>query len=306
LTDEQTQRPSFWRLHGTLFLVQVAFATLAVEGKVVMTAPHEVPAGALAFVRVSGAALAFWLLGRGGEPGRRERGPEIRREYALLALLSILGIALNQALFLAGLKRTSPLAATALAVSIPVFSTLIEALRLGRLPSLGVFGGTALATLGVLVLSRFTWPTLGDSLVLINALAYAAYVVLARGVVRTMAVGAMMRWVFLLGALWLAPWTLPSVVAQAPGWGASTWALLAYLVCVPTVFAYAANVWALRFASPGLVTTYVYLQPVLVALWAWVRLGSAPQLRLVLATLLILVGVTGVVAFKERVASPPA
>ncbi|HEU4411883.1 MAG TPA: DMT family transporter [Polyangiaceae bacterium] len=278
--------------------MQAAFATLAVEGKLVMASPHEVQAGSLAFVRVGGAALAFGLLAQ----KRAEQKPVVgRRDYALLALLSVLGIALNQGLFLAGLKRTSPLAATAIAVSIPVFSTLIESLSSRKLPGGAVLAGTSLAALGVLVLSRFTWPAPGDALVLLNALAYAIYVVLARPVVRRLPVGVVMRWVFCFGALWLTPWTLSSIVEQAPRWGASTWALLLYLVGVPTVFAYGANAWALRFAPPSLVTTYIYLQPPLVALWAWVRLGAVPQARLVIATLLILLGVS-CVAFSK----PPA
>lgn len=261
-----------------------------------MVSPHDVQAGSLALVRVGGAALAFGLLGakQGGEK------PQGKRDYALLALLSILGIALNQALFLAGLKRTSPLAATAIAMSIPVFATLIEAVSTRKLPGAFVFVGTLLACLGVLVLSSFTWPAPGDALVLVNALGYATYLVLARPVVRRMPVGVVMRWVFFFGALWLLPWTLPTLVEQAPRWGASTWAFLFYLVCVPTVFAYWANAWALRFAPPSLVTTYIYLQPVLVALWSWARLGRLPQPRLVVATVLILLGVSATAFSKSR------
>jgi drug/metabolite transporter (DMT)-like permease len=296
LTESNPNRPPLWQLHGALFLVQAAFATLAVEGKAVMASPHEVQAGSLAFVRVGGAALAFGLVGR--KTG--ESGPVSRRDYALLALLSILGIALNQALFLTGLKRTSPLAATALAMSIPVFSTLIEAAIARKAPGGFIIIGTALACFGVLVMSRFSWPAPGDALVLLNAVGYATYVVLARPVVQRMSVGAVMRWVFLFGALWLAPWTLPSLFEQAPRWGASTWALLLYLVCVPTIFAYWANAWALRFAPSSLVTTYIYLQPPLVALWAWLRLGVAPQPRLVIATILILLGVSCAVFSKPR------
>lgn len=287
--DPPAKTPPVWRVHGALLLVQVAFASLSVAGKLAMASPHSIESGSLALARVGGAALAFGLAAWSSE---RPTVAVKRRDYALLALLSILGVALNQALFLAGLKRTSPLAATALAVSIPVFSTLIEASTTGKRPPRRVALGTALAALGVLVMSRFSWPALGDSLVLLNALAYATYLVLAQRVVRRLPVRFVMRWVFFFGTLWLLPWTLPSLVGQAPGWGAATWGLLAYLVCVPTVFAYAANAWALRYAPPSLVTTYIYLQPILVALWSWARLGSVPQARLLLATLFILLGVS--------------
>jgi drug/metabolite transporter (DMT)-like permease len=66
--------------------------------------------------------------------------------------------------------------------------------------------------------------------------------------------------------------------------------LLAYLVAVPTVGAYALNQMALQRAESSVVATYVYLQPLIAAVGARYLLDETPSSRTVLAALLIFAG----------------
>ena len=79
---------------------------------------------ALAMVRILGGALVFVpaLLASGR--------PRIRsfRDAGELAVLGLFGVVLNQALFLAGLRQTSPVSATLLVATIPIFTAAIGAL----------------------------------------------------------------------------------------------------------------------------------------------------------------------------------
>ena len=70
---------------------------------------------------------------------------------------------------------------------------------------------------------------------------------------------------------------------------------LAYIVLFPTIVAYLLNAWALGRSSATLVTIYIYLQPLLAALLAWVQLGHGLTQRMIGATALIFCGVAVVV-----------
>src|SRR5512144_2517147 len=165
-------KPPRATVHIALLFVQVAFGSLAVEGKLAMSPRFGVSPPALAMVRILGGALVFvpahLLL--------RSRRVRAWRDAAELALLALFGIVLNQALFLAGLRRTSPVSATLLVAMIPVFTAAVAAIT-GRERLTGRAGaGIAVSLFGVLVLSGFALPRRGDVLVLLNAASYALYI----------------------------------------------------------------------------------------------------------------------------------
>jgi drug/metabolite transporter (DMT)-like permease len=289
-------------VHAALLLVQVAFGSLAVEGKLAMSPRFGVSPAALAMVRILGAAL-FFAAGLHLQRliDRRAAPPRVAswRDRLALAGLALFGIVLNQALFLAGLQRTTPISATLLVATIPVFSAAVAAVSgRERLTARGA-SGIALALLGIAVLSRFAIPEVGDLLVLLNAFSYAFYVVFAKGPLARYGTLPVMAWTFGFGALIFAPVGGVALVRDAPIWSPGAVALVAYVVGVPTVLAYGLNAWALRRAGPALVTIYIYLQPLIVVTLAWLQLGQPLEGRALVAGLLILGGVT-VVASAPR------
>jgi drug/metabolite transporter (DMT)-like permease len=66
---------------------------------------------------------------------------------------------------------------------------------------------------------------------------------------------------------------------------------LAWIIALPTVAAYYLNMWALTVVESSLVSTFVYLQPVMTALLAMPILGEHPSIRMVPAVVLIFAGV---------------
>lgn len=294
---EPAPRPGL-SVHLALVVVQVAFGSLAVEGKLAM-GPYHVAPQALAMVRIAGGALVFVAA------HALTRSPRVDgwADRLRLAALAVFGIVLNQALFLRGLRETSPVAATLLVATIPIFSVLVAALAgRDRLTARGGVG-IGLAVLGIATLSGFVAPRAGDALVLANAASYALYVVFAKGVLARYGTTTVVAWVFGWGAILFAPIGGPALVADLPTWSLGAWLLVAFVVLVPTVLAYSVNAWALRRATPSLVTVYIYLQPLVVVALARVQLGQAVDLRTAAAAALILGGV-GVVATAPRRAEP--
>ena len=86
--------------------------------------------------------------------------------------------------------------------------------------------------------------------------------------------------------------TLPALTPR--GWG-----FVLYILAVPTIVAYLLNAWALGRSSATLVTIYIYLQPLIAAVLAWVQLGLGITSRAWLAAALILSGL-GIVVSRQQ------
>jgi len=295
------RRPSGWATHGALLVVQAAFAAGAVEGKLAMRAPALGGGGvdplALAMARMVGATLFFQVLTRVGTRAAIARSLPAR-EHLRIAGLSLLGIVLNQTLYLVGLRITTAFAAALLAATIPVFTAGLAVLFRVERASVRTGLGLALALAGVLWLTGVGRVDVGAIVIALNCLSYSLYIVFSKRVVERVGALTLVTWLFTWGAVMLAPVGLVHLARDVPGYGARAWTLVAFVVVVPTIVAYLANAWALGRSSPTLVTVYIYLQPVLAALLQWVQLGERVEARAIVAAGFILVGV-GIVASRR-------
>jgi drug/metabolite transporter (DMT)-like permease len=201
-----------------------------------------------------------------------------------LAVLGLLGVFLNQVLFVVGLKYTSATNAAILMSSVPVFAvgigwlTGIEKIGAWRLT------GVILAASGALILldpRRFSIADatfLGTFLILMNSLSFATFLVLQRPVLARLPWRTVIAWTFVLGGVGVIAVggnTLANldVSSISPGiW----WGVL-FIGLVPTFFGYLLNTWAVRRSSVTLVAVFTTLQPLLTALLAIVLLRE--QLR---------------------------
>lgn len=273
---------------AALVLVQIAFGTLPVAGKLAME--HVGPFG-LSLVRVAGATIFFGALVM-----LRAKVRVPSRDVLRIAGCGLLGMAANQLLFLGGLERTSATNATVLVTTIPIFTFLVAlGLGLERATARGVLG-LVVAFAGVLALvkvERFELAAsslLGDAMIVANALCYAFYLVLVRpyvaryGTLPIVAIG--------FGASTLA--VLPFGVGQLDGVtsaGAHAWLLLLYVLAVPTLLTYLLNAWALRYASSSTVAIFIYLQPIVGLALAVTVLDEPLGLRAGLGTLAVFCGI---------------
>lgn len=285
--------------HLALICVQALFGTWPIAGKIVLRSLS--PIGLVAF-RIFGAALALlgltWLLGF--------NRIETRREYAQLALYSLVGVVLNQLLFVKGLAMTTVINATLISSTIPIF-TLLVGVALGKeFLSTRKVVGIALAAAGVIYLVNPAQADLsrdslvGDGLLLVNSLCYGAYIALTKDMVRKYGALTVITWVFLLGnvvTLPLAVWQVaPGTIVQMSG---VAWACLAYVILFPTVGAYFLNGWALTRVDPSVVAIYIYLQPLFAFALAPLILGEWWNSRAWLAMAFIFAGVF-VVTWRRR------
>ena len=279
-----------------LVIVQLAFAAGAVEGKLALGPPREGGAGvdpvALATARMVGGAIVFQALARGA----RSLRPVARPDHARIAGLAILGVVLNQTLFLVGLRTTSAFAASILGATIPIFAAAF-AIALGmEKPRFRTGAGIVLAIVGVLCLTGIGSIDRGAVAIALNCLVYALYIVLSKPIIERLGTYTFVAWLFSWGALIMAPLGAPLLARGALSWSGLAWFYVVFFVAVPTVVAYLLNAWAIGRATPTVVTVYVYLQPVFAALLQFVQLGEGIGARALGATALIVAGVAVVAA----------
>jgi drug/metabolite transporter (DMT)-like permease len=287
-----------WATHAGLLLVQFAFASQAVEAKVAMLprsqGGEEIFPEALAMIRMLGGALFFQAILR----ARGTEGVAISRlDHLRLAGLSIFGIALNQTLFLMGLRWTTPFSVSVLGATIPVFAAGLAVLFRKERLSWRTVLGLSLALLGVLSLIGNGSLDRGAVLVALNSLSYAGYVVLSRDVVLRVGALRTVAWIFTYAAVLFVPFGMRPMLAQLPALTPRGWGLTLYILALPTIVAYLLNAWALARSSATLVTVYIYLQPLIAAVLAWAQLGLGISKRAWLAAALILLGL-GVVSSR--------
>jgi drug/metabolite transporter (DMT)-like permease len=283
--------PSAARVHATLIAVQVAFATLAVVGRVVV---HDVPPMAFVMLRVVPTAIVFAMM----SPRTFTPAAIPTRDRLAIAGCAALGIFGNQALFLSGLARTTATNATVLVATIPVFTALASILLRREPVRLRVLAGIGVAFAGIVYLVGFDAIDLGgahlvgDLLVTANSVAYAFYLVLVRDYVAKHGGLPVVTWGFACAAIYSLPLGIPAFASSAAHVPTITWLWVLYVIAIPTVFTYLANAWALRFATSSTVAIWIFIQPTIAALLAWRYLDETPSARLLVAAILVITGIT--------------
>jgi drug/metabolite transporter (DMT)-like permease len=285
--------------HLALIAVQILFGSWPIVGKIALSA---LSTASLVAFRVAGAAVAFLILQSVAGRVKISR----RSDYARLALYSLLGVVLNQLLFVKGLALTTAINATLLGTTIPIFALLVSiALGYDRV-TLKKILGIGLATGGVVYLidparADFSHQTtLGNLLIIANSISYAAYIAISKDLLKRYGALTVITWIFIFGSLATIPFGLyytdPATVKHA---SYGIWLAVLYIILMPTVGAYYLNAWALARVAPSTVAAYIYLQPLIGFALAPLILGEQWNSRAWVAMLLIFAGVF-VVTRRDR------
>lgn len=265
--------------------------------------PHF-PAGALVCFRVIGATAVLFLVNAAmGGGWIRDR-----RHLLWLAVLGLLGIAANQSLFVYGLQYTTAVNATILVTTVPVFTVLGSVLT-GREPaSRTMIAGVALAGAGAVYLigpdriSLAPGVALGNALIVLGMMCYAAYFVYSKSVVGRYDPIAVSFYVMLFASIGVLPLGIGSIASMRFSEVSTTvWWWVAYIVVFPTILTYLLNIWALQRVSSSMVAGYIYLQPLFAAAVAPLVLENEQiTTRAALAGLAIFAGLGLVILAEVR------
>jgi drug/metabolite transporter (DMT)-like permease len=272
-----------------MLATQVIFATLPIATKLVL--PVVEPLG-IAAIRIGGAAVAFAAVKWSRTRQRVEPGDLLR-----FAGLALLGVVLNQMLFLEGVRRTTAVHTNILITTIPVFTLGLALLMRRERASAAKLTGIALAGVGAAYLALGRGGAAegasvpGDLLIAANSLCYAGYLVLSKDLLRRYEPMTVVTWVFLIGAVLIAPLGVPALMrVNADAVNTKIVLVLVYIVVFPSFLTYLLSIWALRRTTSSLVAMYVYVQPVVTAFLAPLILGETLTPRIGVASVMIFAG----------------
>jgi drug/metabolite transporter (DMT)-like permease len=262
------------RAHLALLAANLIYAASFTIAKRVTNGP--VPPFALVLVRASGAVVLFWLTALFFVREKTEK-----KDLPRFVLLAVVGVAINQLMFLKGLSLTSPISASIMMITTPILVLIIAAVlvkeRITALRTTGIFLGFAGAVILMQGNKKQGGPAdngFGDLFVFINALSWGAYLVLVKPLMKKYHTVTILRWVFLFGWILVFPFGIGDLKSvNWCGFSQTDWLNLIFVVLFTTFFAYMLNTYALQSLSASVVSAYIYLQPLLAAAIA-LYLGS--------------------------------
>ena len=291
--------------HLSMFMACAFWGLMAPLGKDAMT--HGIDGIDMVSFRVAGGMVLFWLTSLFV---KREHVP--LRDKLMFAGAGLLGIVTNQCLYTLGLSITSPINASIVTTSMPIFAMILSALILkepitGK-KALGVMMGCSGALILILTsasaVSDKVGDIRGDLLALGAQFSFALYLSLFNPLIKRYSAFTTNKWMFLYATLFILPFSFPHVAAI--DWAdvpSKTWLETGYVILFGTYLGYICTMIGQRTLRPTVVSVYNYVQPI-VSVVLSLMLGLAVlQWSHALAIALVFSGVWPVPKSRARAAS---
>ncbi|MDG2370418.1 MAG: DMT family transporter [Flavobacteriales bacterium] len=223
---------------------------------------------AFILMRVVGATLLFWSI------SIFFREKVSNQDKLKMFLCGVFGVATNQLLFFKGLDQTSTINASIIMVASPIIVALLSAIILKEKPSIyrvvGIIIGLAGACFIILQENNANEGAsfIGNLLIILNATSYGLYLVLVKPLMKKYSPLTVIKWVFTFGLLIVTPFGLTEI--DTVNWNMPVDIILkiGFVIIFTTFFCYLFNIYGVKRVSPTIVSSYIYLQPILTSLIA--------------------------------------
>ena len=288
--------------HLALLLAAAMWGLMSPVGKAAMDA--GITGLILANMRMLGGAVCFWVT---SIFVKNEQVPP--RDLLLMFFASMLGIVMNQGCFTFGLSLTSPVDASIITTTMPIFTLILAAVFLKEPITPMKLGGLFLGSIGALLLilgnqnggdgkAGNVW---GDLLCMTSQISFACYLTIFKKLINKYSVFTLMKWMFTYAAIAFIPFSYNDVVAtDFAAFSLNVWLEAGYVVFFGTYMAYIFVVYGQKNLRPTVVSMYNYVQPVVGSSVAvWLGMSEFGWMK-ALAALLIFVGVYAVTQSKSR------
>ena len=180
---------------------------------------------------------------------------------------------------------------TPIIVSIMALFLLKERINLKKILGIGIGLVGALLIITNKEDGNSNYGQWGDVLIFLNATSYGIYLVLVKPIMHKYHPITVLKWIFTFGFIVIIPFGLYEI-------GDVNWAMpshiilkIGFVVFFTTFLCYLLNIYGVKYVSPTIVSTYIYLQPVLTALLAIISEREELDFMIVFYTFLIFIGV---------------
>jgi drug/metabolite transporter (DMT)-like permease len=219
--------------------------------------------------------------------------------YKRFIICALLGIVINQLLFIKGLSMTFSIHASLLMLTTPIFITIIAAFilkeHLHKFKILGLLLGIS----GALVLimarkntgngSNVIW---GDIFVIINAICYSCYFILVKPLMKRYSAMSVIRVLFTIGTFIALPicWNEFTAIPWSHYTVLST-SILLLIVVGGTFFAYTFNLYRIKHLGASISGAYIYTQPFFATVIAMIFMNETLDIYKIIGGVFIFSGV---------------
>lgn len=265
---------------------------------------HGIDCMSLVSFRVFGTAIIFWIASSFTEKEQVQLHDKI-----CFAGAAILGLILNQCLFIVGLQLTSPTNASIETTATPIITMLlafvIQKESITWKKTIGIVLGCTGAVILILTSAHSTDNKVGniwgDLVVMGSQTFYALFLSLFSKLIKRYNVFTVNKWLFLWGTIFILPFTMKHLLQNnyilIP---ISAWLETGFVIFFGTFLGYLIIMKALKILSSTMVSIYNYVQPI-VAVSVSILMGIGVfKWGQVLAILLVFIGVWLVNQEKNR------
>ena len=288
--------------HLSMFAACAIWGLMAPLGKDAMT--HGLDGPSMVMLRVSGGALLFWIASLFM---KREHVP--LKHVLTFAGAAVFGIVCNQCGYTIGLSLTSPINASIVTTSMPIFAMILAALILKEPITskkvLGVLMGCSGALILILTSMSHASDKVGDirgDLCCLGAqFSYALYLSLFNKFIRQYSIFTVNKWMFLWATIILLPLAGPHTWAMvSEPLSIKTLLETAYVIVFGTFIGYILVIKAQKVLRPTVVAAYNYVQPVVAVIVSVLAGLGVLMWTHALAVILVFGGVSLVTKSKSR------
>lgn len=257
--------------------------------------PVYIGSSGFIMLRLLGATLIFWLISLFTPNEKIEK-----KDFLKILLASILGMCVNMLAFFRGLELSTPINSGIIITLSPVLVLILSYFFLKEKVTVKKIIGILIGFSGAVFLILNSSKTginapnipLGNSFFLLNASAYAGYLIVIKPLTSKYNIFTLMKWLFLIGLVLSTPITFNQFIEV--NWTELPWFAIwrmAYVVIGTTFLTYLFNMYALKTLSPTTVGSFIYLQPIITIGFALITGNDVLDTTKLLSCLLVFIGI---------------
>ena len=287
-------KPNTIKAHAALIGTNIFFAINFSAVKYLINNHLIFPFG-LNFIRMLFTTILLWMFYYLSP----EKVQVQKIHFKRFLLCAMLGIVINQLLFIKGLSMTYSIHASLLMLTTPIFITIIAAFILKEKLTSFKISGLSMGVLGALVLilarkssgsgSDIFW---GDIFVIINAISYSFYFILVKPLMKRYSAMSVIRLLFTIGTVVALPFCWKEFIATPwHQYDLLSALILALIVVGGTFGAYTLNLYGIKHLGASVSGSYIYTQPFFATVIAMIFMNETLDIYKIIGGVFIFAGV---------------
>ncbi|MGB0527646.1 MAG: DMT family transporter [Flavobacteriaceae bacterium] len=245
------------------------------------------------FLRTAGAAVLFWGVSLFLPKEKIEK-----KDWPRLLLATVLGMSINMLAFFKGLELSTPINSAVLVSITPICTLILSAIIVKEKITFNKAFGIIIGFIGALGLILFGHEEradapnifLGNSLFVLNAFAYGAYLVIVRKLMMKYSPTTLLKYMFTIATIINFPVTYPEFSeiqwSVMPLWAFGT---IAFVVVGVTFMTYVLNGFAMKQLKASTIGVFTYVQPLMGIIFA-ISMGKDQMSSIKLLAAILVIG----------------